>query len=123
MPLRATVVSDIRFACGIAGAVEFHAGKLTIFWTCPCGCGEIGSLGFLKSFASRSPVSIYAMEFDNNGKPCAGKPMTIGFVYDDGTVHWAGTLVGGVWKKEEGDDPSGSLHGLRDDQRTEGPSS
>jgi hypothetical protein len=96
--MKATMVEDIRMAHSIPGAVEFHAGRRMIFWTCPCGCGAVGQIDFLKSFATRKPVSIYRMDFTQDGKPTMGDPLLIGYINGD-DPHWVGTLINGEWNE------------------------
>jgi len=89
--MRATLVNDIRLSQHVPGAVEFDSTAKLLFWVCPCGCGTICWVNFLRSYSTRDPLGIYALEFDDGGKPSKGEPLVVG------TDHWQGTLINDEW--------------------------
>lgn len=98
--MRATITTDSIWDCKVAGAVKYwitegddRVGGFN--FTCPCGCGKIGSVRFV---TARKPS---AWTWNGSRNTPTVSP-SIDLQADDGNgglvSHWHGWLVDGMWK-------------------------
>jgi hypothetical protein len=90
-PVPQKIVQDIRVAQFIPGALEFDSHKRVFFYACPCGCGMLGWVDYVK----RGVVG------PRDKLTC---PAELGLILERDNVsevHWRGWLKKGEWITEE----------------------
>lgn len=106
--MKATLVPDIRRFQYLPGAVQFDAAAHAVFFSCPCGCGQIGEIPQGEAWVQRKPLSAYKSVVGADGKAGQGAPLVlrlIELVAGNEVAHWEGVLLSGEFRLKPGVSP------------------
>lgn len=91
-PVIATKIEGSAMDSSVAGGFQLEADGKGLFYVCPCGCGDLGFLGF----RGRSDPARPSWEWDGNGD----KPTLAPSIRRTAGCKFHGHLRAGVWTFE-----------------------